>query len=343
MKKLFLTILLLTAASFCFQTTHAQEHPWLKYITPSGYYQTGFSTNDSFDNTFYIKRARVALAGTLYQNEYKGKLEYKVQAELANSPKLVDYFLKYTVCDEFGVQLGQFKTPLSIENSEYAPLKLEFIDYSLLVQRMVRMSTSDLSGISATGREMGLQFYGKLFKVKDGHHLFRYNLAVFNGTGINKSDDDQRKDFMARVMFFPIKDLNITGYYVRTLGPHDPIAPKYHDYDYFIFDRYGGGISYDSKYAWFRTEYMAGHTHGWRSEGAYASAGAKVGTQWAFGARVDYFTTNSREKGHVQQYLTGGVSYYPHPRLRLQLNYTYKMDPGLISSHLVNFMTSIIL
>ena len=167
MKKLTITLVLLLAAAPCLFKVSAQEKPWMKYITPSGYYQAGFSFTDAGDNTFYIKRARIALNGDLYKGKF-GKFEYKVQAELAGSPKLVDYFVKWTVRDEFGIQLGQFKTPLTYENSECPPLKLEFIDYSLLVQRFARMSTSDLTGISASGRELGFQFYGKMLPLVPG-------------------------------------------------------------------------------------------------------------------------------------------------------------------------------
>ena len=191
MKKLTIILLLLVAtAAFSFRS-QAQEKPWMQYINPSGYFQAGYQIDDATNNTFYIKRARLALAGDLIKSERFGKFEYKVQAELAGSPKLVDYWVKWTIRDEFGIQFGQAKTPLTVENSEYAPLKLEMIDYSLLVQRFARMSTKDLSGISATGREMGINFYGKVFPMADGHALVRYNVGLFNGNGINKNDDDQ--------------------------------------------------------------------------------------------------------------------------------------------------------
>ena len=341
MKKLILVFALLSAAA-PFQRASAQEKPWMKYINPSGYFQAGYSSDLDFNNTFYIKRARLAFAGNLIEDPNYGKLEYKVQAELAGSPKLVDYFIKYTVCDEFGVQLGQFKTPQSIENSEYAPLKLELIDYSLLVQRFCRMG-ADVTGLNSTGRELGLQFYGKALPMNDGHHLVRYNVALFNGSGINKSDDDKRKDFMARLMIFPIADLCVAGYYTRSLGPHPEVAPAYRDYDWYVFDRYGGGIAYDSKFAWFRAEYMAGHTEGYRGEGAYATVGYKILPNLGIGARYDYFTTNSRQEGHVQQYWTGGAYWLLQKRFRVQLNYTYKMDPGVDPTHFINLMTSIIL
>lgn len=342
MKKLLLTLTLLLAAA-SIAGISAQEKAWMKYITPSGYFQAGYQSDFDFNNSFYIKRVRISLAGTLYENPTFGKLEYKVQTDLAGSPKLVDYFFKYTVREGFGIQLGQFKTPLSIENSEFAPLKLEMIDYSLVVQRLCKMSAADMSGGgSSTGRELGVQFYGNLFKMGDGHHLVSYNVGLFNGNGINKMDDDKRKDFMARVMVYPIKDLCLSGYYVRSLGPHAETAPEYNDYDWFIFDRYGGGISYDGKYAWLRAEYIAGHTHGWRNEGAYGTVGYKITDNLNLGFRYDYFTTNSREAGHVQQYYTGGISWFPVKFLRLQLNYTMKKEPGVEKpTHLINLMTTI--
>lgn len=342
MKKLILTLFLLLATGSAMSLS-AQERPWMKYITPSGYFQTGYQSDFDFNNSFYIKRVRISLGGMLFESPKFGKLEYKVQADLANSPKMVDYYFKYTVRDYFGVQLGQFKSPLSIENSEFAPLRLEMIDYSLLVQRFCKMSANDLSGGgSSTGREMGIQLYGNVFKMNDGHHLLQYNVALFNGNGINKMDDDKRKDFVARLMVFPIKDLCLSGYYARSVGPHADTAPEYNDYDWYIFDRYGGGISYDGKYAWLRAEYMAGHTYGWRNEGAYGTAGYKFNSKLNIGFRYDYFNTNSREPGHVQQYYTAGISWFPLPFLRLQLNYSLKNEPGAVKpTQLINLMTTI--
>ena len=335
MKKVFLSfVLLMFAASFP-STVTAQEKPWMQYITPSGYFQAGYSVDNSFNNTFYIKRARVALSGELLNSERYGKFEYKVQAELANSPKLVDYWVKYTVRPYFGVQFGQFKTVLSIENSEYAPLKLEMIDYSLLVQRFVRMSTSDLSGISATGREMGLMFYGRFVTMADGHYLLRYEAGLFNGNGINKMDDDRSKDFIGRLMVYPMKDLSVGVSYWKRL--YSPAMAAVND----PFDRLGVGIAYDSKYAYDRVEGKFGHTDGRRSAAAYATAGYKVLPNLNFGARYDYFALNACEPLLAQQYVTVGACWNPFKRLRLQLNYMYKMEPDRSVSHLVNFMSSI--
>lgn len=350
MRKIVFTLILLFALSSgtLLQAQEGLKLPaWSRYITPSGYMQTGFtadfSNGEDINNTFYLKRVRVSLLGTLLENPNYGKLEYKVQADLAGSPKLVDYFLKYTLCDEFGVQLGQFKTPLSIENSEYPPLKLEMIDYSLIVQRMCRMSTADVSGISATGRELGIQFFGKLFPLESGHHLVRYNLAVFNGNGINKLDDDQRKDFMGRLMIFPVKELCVAGYYMRTLGPHPEIAPEYNVYDWYVYDRYGGGLAYSSQYGWLRGEYMAGHALGYRSHGAYGTIGYNINKALSLGFRYDYFVPRSDQPRNMQQYFTGAINWMPWKFFRVQLNYSYRLETNLEPQHVINLMTTIAL
>jgi hypothetical protein len=39
------------------------------------------------------------------------------------------------------------------------------------------------------GRDQGLQIQGELLKIgNDSHHLFQYQLGVFNGQGINNKD-----------------------------------------------------------------------------------------------------------------------------------------------------------
>ena len=344
MKKLLLTLALLGAAAL-FTPSRAQGPAWLDHVKPGGYLQTGFSFNNAFDNpTFYVKRARFSVVGDLYKSPEYGRLEYKIQAEFAGSPKLVDIFFKYTVCEAFGVQFGQFKTPLTIENSEYFPTKLEIIDYSLLVQRFAHMSAQDLAGVNSTGRDCGIQFYGKLFPADDGHARIAYNLALFNGTGINKNDNDKSKDLMGRVMYYPIKDLAVAASFSRRIGVVDVDYeyPVTADYDVRLLDRYGFGVAYDGPHAYARTEWMAGHTNGTRAQAVYLTAGYKVSPKFFFGARYDYFDTDTLLPDTEQNYIAVGCCYAPFKSLRIQLNYTHKQDPGGVTNNVVNLMTTII-
>lgn len=275
---------------------------------------------------FRLRRARLSLAGKIVENERVGMADYRLQVDFAESPKIVDLWVRYRPFNQLGIQVGQFKIPLSIENSEYSPTKLEFIDYSLVVQRLVRMSSHDVTGISSAGRDMGAQLYGGFFK-KKGYNIVNYNLAIFNGCGINqKKDNNTSKDFVGRVMVNPIKDLTLAGYYQYGEGNFNGLDGvesgkfvKYH--------RYGGGVAYNGKNAFARSEYIRGNTGALVSEGAYAQAGWKFHTTKAgygsVGVRFDYFDNDVLSKQREFNY-TIGAAYQPWKYLRLQLNYTLR-------------------
>ncbi len=308
----------------------------------SGFLQAGYYldvTEGKTDNSYFrLRRARLSLAGKIVENEKVGKADYRLQVDFAESPKIVDLWIRYQPFNQLGLQVGQFKIPLSIENSEYSPTKLEFIDYSLVVQRLVRMSSNDVTGISSTGRDCGAQLFGGFIK-KEGFNMINYNLAVFNGCGINqKKDNNSSKDFVGRVMVNPIKDLTIAGYYqygegnfnsetYSTFFNHDANGNPIGNSKFVKYQRYGGGIAYNGKHAFARAEYIRGNTGILVSEGAYASAGWKFHTAKAghgsLGARFDYFDNDVFNAQREFNY-TLGATYQPWKYLRLQLNYTIK-------------------
>ena len=324
MKQSIFTLLFLASS-----TLSAQAITWddvKQHLNISGFIQTSYnlevSDSQIENSTFRIRRARVSFAGNIFSLEKWGVADYRLQVDFASSPQIVDAWVRYRPFNALGVQLGQFKLPLSIETSEYAPLQLEFIDYSLVIQRLVRMSSNDVTGISSTGRDCGAQLYGGLFE-REGFNILNYNIAVFNGNGINKADNNHSKDFVGRVMVNPIRDVTIAGYYQYGEGNFD--ESKYVNYQ-----RYGGGAAYEGRHAFARAEYIAGVTGSLSSEGAYASAGWKFHTAKAgngsVGARFDYFDEDVHTSACEFNY-TIGATYQPLKYLRLQLNYVLKHYP----------------
>lgn len=322
MKRTILTILLIS--SFALTAKGISWKEFQKRLNISGYLQALYTWEYADDKTenssFRIRRARLSFAGKIVENKKVGVVDYRLQVDFAESPKIVDAWVRYRPFAQLGIQVGQFKIPLSIENSEYAPLKLEFIEYSLVVQRLVKMSSNDVTGISSTGRDCGAQLYGGFIK-REGFHMLNYNLAIFNGNGINsKKDNNHSKDLVGRLMICPLKDLTIAGYYQYGEGNFG--EKKYVDYQ-----RYGGGIAYNGRHAFARSEYIRGNTGRLISEGTYASAGWNFYTKKAgYGsvvARFDYFDENIRNRACEFNYTLGAV-YQPWKHLRLQLNYTIK-------------------
>ena len=169
----------------------------------SGYVQTGYEWSET-SSTFFIKRVRLNLAGDIAE-----KLDYRVQIEFCG-PKIVDAYIRYRPFEQLNFQLGEYKLPFSIENTDYVPLKYEFIEYPLSLRRL--MGFNDVCGLSATGRDMGAMLYGGFFNRK-GYSVLGYNFGVFNGEGLNVKDKNKSKDLVARLTLRPVRGLQIAGSY----------------------------------------------------------------------------------------------------------------------------------
>lgn len=229
----------------------AKTSAWDKVLaalpTISGYLQTGYEWSDN-SSSFFIKRVRLSLSGNIAP-----KLDYRVQIEFA-SPKIVDAYLCYRPFDELNLQLGEYKLPFSIENTEYVPLRYEFIEYPLSLCKL--MGFNDLCGLSATGRDMGAQLFGGFFR-RDGYSILNYNIGVFNGEGLNVRDKNKSKDVVARLTLKPAAGLQLAGsYYWGEYGA-----------DYLKRVRYGAGACYDRGPVVVRGEYICGTTGDLDSEG----------------------------------------------------------------------------
>lgn len=292
------------------QTTSEKILARLPHI--SGYIQFNYEWKEDA-SSFRVKRARVEFKGDI-----SPKIDYRLQLEFA-SPKIVDAYLRFKPLEALNVQIGQFKVPFTIENTHYAPLKFEFIEYSLVLSRL--MGLDDVSGIKSTGRDACAQLYGDLFR-REGFSILSYNIGVFNGEGINAKDKNKSKDFVARLMLRPMGSLALAGYYYRgEVGERH--LPR---------NRYGGGICYDDDRWVARGEYVAGRTgivaDGARttfdSEGFYVMAACWATPQWMPALRCESFDAVSGRKSARQTNYTAGVTYQPWRYLRCQLNYTYE-------------------
>ena len=292
-----------------------------------GFLQSGYSVDEN-SNTFYLKRARLAVNGDLSKIADL-PVDFKLQADFAGSPKLVDLYVRYKPSAAFNLQFGQFKLPLTIENPDFSPTKLEFIDYSLVVQRLARMSGNDMSGISATGRDIGIQAFGSLIPAADGHYYISYKAGFFNGSGINKSDTDRFKDFTGRIDFNPLSELTLAGYYMVSLGDE---APR--------MDRFGGGLSYQGSNFFARSEYLAGHTGSLYSGGLYAMCGYKPIDNLSLVARYDRFNPELSLPAS-QQYYTVGAIFAPFKFLQVHLNYTYKTETDHSAANCFNILMTV--
>lgn len=294
----------------------------------SGYLQTGFSWDDNEGSSFYIMRARVSLTGNFAEE----KFDYRLQVDMAGSPKICDLYLRYKPLSMVNVQLGQFKLPFSLENELYGPTTFEFIEYSYLTLYMAR-NNARYDGIAATGRDLGMQLYGG-FVERDGYNLINYNIGVFNGAGINAKDNNKSKDFIARVIVKPMTGLSLSGSYMYS-------EVKHGGNNYMKAPRWSVGAIYDVRHWIARTEFAQANFGGNTTNTFYALAGHHFEKPWTVAARYEFVRDELRVLD--EQRVTLGAAYKPFKFLRLQLNASYTMNDIVKRNTLgANFMATAI-
>ena len=284
----------------------AQEH-----LSLSGYLQGGFqSTDDS--STFYLKRARVSLTGNAKQE----KIDYRLQVDMAGSPKICDLYFRYKPSSKLGMQLGQFKIPFAIENDIYGPTTVELIDYSYITMLLAR-NQNRYDGLAVTGRDIGFQLYGALVEAK-GYNVLSYNVGVFNGAGINTQDNNNAKDYVARLIYKPSKELSFSGSVMSTETKTELSTVS--------SDRWAVGAIYDTNDFILRSEYAGAEFDTFDVDSFYVLGGYKIKKDWMLVAR--YEVLNQIYEKHTWQAnrVTVGAVFKPYSFLRFQLNYAHEQS-----------------
>ena len=346
---------------------HEKQKGGLEMPKISGFVQGMYQANlsdkgDLLDNTLRMRRVRLSVNGNLSKT-----VSYKIQGDFTRSPMLVDAFIKYKPCREFAIQLGQFKTPFTLE-SPINPVNLEIFDYGESVQQLV--GYKDVCGVGALGRDLGLMATGSLFPVENAngyqYSIVDYAVGVFNGNGANQLDNNNRKDIVGRLEVHPgLKDLTLSGsyYYGKYL--------KNEDYNG-VRNRWSTGVQYNDGNLVIRGEYLSGNTgyQGFEGEGApnqFNSKGyyAVAGYNFKFGKegkeqklmpvlRYEHFEQQTGVFGahtadHViymlpdasapTSYYTVGINYWPIKSVNFKLDYSLIDGAKKVDNHYQDYMS----
>ena len=285
-----------------------------QYLRLSGYLQGGYrwDENSDPDNTFYLHRARLSLTGDIAND----KIDYRLQVDWAGSPKICDLYFRYKPLKELNLQLGQFKIPFSYENENCGPTTVEFIEYSYITTYLAR-NNGAYDGINgATGRDIGFQLYGNIFE-REGYSILRYNVGVFNGSGINVKDHNSSKDFIARLIVTPFKGFSVSGSYMYA-------ETKFDGKNYMKSPRFALGAWYEDGTWIARSEYVHANFDNTCTDSFYALAGYNFKQPWSLYARYEFIKDNANimDKDRIQI----GTAYKPFKFLRLQANLNYEIN-----------------
>jgi len=267
----------------------------------SGFAQTRFTSTAGAKNSLEIRRARLALGGNLAE-----KISYRMQVDFVRSPVLLDARVDFTHLPYARLSVGQFKVPFGQENLT-ASQNLLTVERSALTNALVPGRDT-----GNNGRDIGLQFEGT-FHSSHGRPVLTYSLGMFNGAGINRKDDNHRKDAAVRLVTHVTEGFWIGGdYFNGAIGVAQ--ADKERAAFEFAFVR--------SKYS-LRGEYVWGRDATVHKRGSYTQFAYRFRPHWEGLFRFEEVNPSKlAARDEVHNYLMG-FNWYFHENVKLQTNYIF--------------------
>ena len=286
-------------------------------------------SNANTSNSFETRLVRAYVSGTVLRD-----FSYRIQVELRNTPAMRDYTLEWIHWKEFQVKVGQFKRCFTFENPTN-PWDIGFGGYSQLAMRMCAFGAEDPSGeVAQNGRDQGIQLSGDLFPVWQGkHRLIHYKAAIFNGNGQNRSDNNNKKDWMGCLQVQPMEGLRIALFGWKGSYKANEVTVSR--------NRYCISASLERKDWSVRAEYAhhTGHnahaydanshtfTDTGRADGWYAAVGAPINAWLKAYLRYDVYRKDAHWDSSRTLY-TICPNIQLHKNLMFQLQYNYVVDKG---------------
>lgn len=206
MKKAFILLFLLTVI------ISAQEKNYAPSF--SGYVRAWHQTDYNPDQSqFLVKQARFAIAGSVNEYAaYKFQVDFTRLGRLSTTTEIIDgqTVIKtvsanfsdilldaqaiITPFSGFDISAGQFKIPYSTDALR-SDQNLDFANRPLITI------------VSPTSRDIGFMLS---YKVKKIAELYA---GTFNGSGLNRTENDKTMDMVFRAVVNPVSTLNLSGNY----------------------------------------------------------------------------------------------------------------------------------
>ncbi len=277
-----------------------QEYPSLRW---NGYIQGRYTLTDEGTHEFSIKRARLGLKGKILEN-----MNYYLQIDGVKSPILMDAQVEWGFIPEAKLAFGQFKIPFSLENLTSSS-SLDNVNRSHTVEELCPGQD-----IGASGRDIGMTVSGKFSWVE-------YSVGIFNGSGINRRDTNEKKDIVGRLVFRPVDSLalGVSQY----LGDQRALAADPH----VDRDRTGVDVLFSRGPAFVKGEYIFARDDlarraGWYVRGGYFFIPEKLQAV----INYDSYDSDLDLDDNLIKVITLGLNWYFSGKTKLQINYENHRD-----------------
>lgn len=276
---------------------------------------------------FGLRYLRLYLDGTVLK-DFKYRVQMNVSGEpgTTSSARVIDAFVSWQKWAPLGIKMGEFKRCFTFENP-MNPWDITSGDYTQLTKNFAGMSGDFYKGgTNSGGRDLGIQVYGDAFKVgKTNHYLLHYQAGIYNGQGINTSDKDAEKDYIATVQVQPVKGLYI-GVFGWSGSFFDGNQSNY-------FKRWAVGVSYEGVIS-ARAEYARNiyaqdygvKNVGQKSDAWYIRMGIPTWRWLRVNLGYDAYRSDMSTWTSLNSIYTLGLQARPHKNLQFQLQWNYVHD-----------------
>lgn len=273
---------------------------------------------------FGLRYLRLYLDGTVLK-DFKYRVQMNVSGEPGskNGARVIDAFISWQKWAPLGIKLGEYKRCFTFENP-MNPWDIASGDYTQLTKHLTGMGGDLYQGAANSGgRDLGVQIYGDAFKVgKTQHYLLHYQAGIYNGQGINTSDKDKEKDYIATVQLQPLKGLYV-GVFGWSGSFFDGAQSNY-------FKRWAAGVSYEGLFSaraeYARNIYADGadtHGLGQKSDAWYIRMGIPTWRWLRVNLGYDAYRKDMSTWTSLNSIYSLGLQARPHKNLQFQLQWNY--------------------
>ena len=158
---------------------------------------SGVGSADGTSVAFSVHKVRPYLQGTVFKPWLKYKFEFELgplktdATNNVNNSRLTDAFVEFAKFPAATLRVGQYKVPFGLQELT-SDTRQEFVDRSIVNSKF------------AVSRDIGLMLLGNVWDKK-----FGYQVGLFNGSGQNNPQEDQKQMYAARVWIDPLGEYKL--------------------------------------------------------------------------------------------------------------------------------------
>jgi len=277
------------------------SYPTLKV---NGYIHTNYTIDKDGGNNFQAKRARGKFSGNACQN-----VSYSLLFDFIDDKKgsnLAVAYVAVNLLPQVTLKMGQFKTPFSMEYLT-SSTKGDTIELAQVVNKL------------GSKRDIGIQFSG------DISPLLGYAVGVFNGTGSNASEENKRKDIVARGIIKPAKGILLgVSHYEGWSGTEEE--------ENITKRRTGAQLGFDKESLSLKGEFIFGKNNETSAYGWYGQVGYMLpvcsSKKMQPIIKYDSYDPNSDKEEDKTDIATIGLNFFMTKNTKLQLNNQIILNEG---------------